>query len=127
MDRVSIVTPVYNGAAYLAATLDSARAQTYPDLELIVIDDGSTDGSYQIAAGRADRCERLDHIGAGHARNRGLELATGRWVLFLDADDLISPDFVAAMVAALDGAAPRSFAVGRYQWLRQRKGAWVTG
>src|SRR5262249_46645011 len=109
--------PVYNAAAWIAEALDSARAQTHPDAEIIVVDDGSPDGSFEIAATRATRIERLDHGGANLARNRGLELATGAYVLFLDADDVLSPDLVAALVRALEAAPARSFAVAPWQRL----------
>jgi glycosyltransferase involved in cell wall biosynthesis len=124
MKRVSIVTPVYNGAEFLAITLDSARAQTYADVEIIVVDDGSSDDSFAIAAARATRCERVAHGGAGRAKNRGLELATGHYVLFLDSDDLVSPDYVAALVRALESAPPCSFAIAPWQKLVRCDGVW---
>src|SRR6516225_5306233 len=114
--RVSIVVPCYNAAPWIGAALESALAQTHPDVEVIVVDDGSSDTSWEIVQGFGARvrAERIAHAGGGRARNRGLELATGRYILFLDADDLIAPDTIASLLAALASAPPRSIAVARW-------------
>jgi hypothetical protein len=90
---VSIVTPCYNGARFLAETLRSALTQSAPALEVIVVDDGSTDESASIAEafGGTVRVIRQANQGESAARNRGLALARATHVLFLDADDLIAP------------------------------------
>ena len=99
---ISVVMPVYNGIRFLRETLDSILAQTFPYFELICVDDGSTDGSGALLDEWALKDERISVIhqenrGAGEARNRGLEVARGRYVLFLDADDIYMPDMFSAM------------------------------
>lgn len=91
---VSVVIPCYNGAPYVGEAIESALAQTHPPLEVIVIDDGSTDGSLQVirSFGEAIRWETGPNRGACAARNRGLELARGELIQFLDADDLLHPE-----------------------------------
>ncbi|MGH7365334.1 MAG: glycosyltransferase family 2 protein [Candidatus Rokuibacteriota bacterium] len=105
---VSVVIPCWNGGAYLAQAVDSVRAQSMPDWECIIVDDGSTDGTPEIAAGltRADRrigMTRQRRRGIGGARNRGIDLARGDYVQFLDADDAILPDKLGLQLAALRG------------------------
>ncbi len=93
--RVSIIIPCHNAAPWLAATLESALAQTCTDREILVVDDGSTDSSRAIAAPFRDRGVTLAtqaNAGASAARNHGLRLARGEFIQFLDADDLLSPD-----------------------------------
>lgn len=87
---ISCIVPVYNGAAYLAAAIDSILAQDYRPLDVIVVDDGSTDESAAIAAryGEPVRVLAIDHVGMDDARNAGLEAAKGGYIAFLDADDL---------------------------------------
>lgn len=101
---VSIITPCYNGARYVKDTLESAVSQTRPALEVIVIDDGSTDDSAAIAerVGPPVRVIRQTNHGESYARNRGVEAARGSHVLFLDADDLLAPDALEHLCAALD-------------------------
>ena len=88
--HVSVVIPCYNGAQFLRETLESALAQTHPPLEVIVIDDGSTDDSAVIAEsfGEPIRVIRQENQGESVARNRGIDEAKGEWIAFLDADDL---------------------------------------
>jgi len=89
---VSVIIPVYNGARFLPAALESVFAQTYAPMEILVIDDGSCDGSARVAAGFPDvRVVSQPHRGVSAARNRGLALATGTYIAFLDADDLWKP------------------------------------
>jgi glycosyltransferase involved in cell wall biosynthesis len=91
---VSIIIPCYNAAAYVGEAIESALAQTYPNKEVIVIDDGSTDNSLEVIRcfGDSIRWETGPNRGGGAARNRGLALAKGEWVQFLDSDDLLSPN-----------------------------------
>jgi glycosyltransferase involved in cell wall biosynthesis len=90
---VSVIVPVYNGAAYLGEALASVRAQNYSPIELIVVDDGSYDASPEIAASyRPAQRVRQDHQGAAAARNRGLTLSTGLFLAFLDQDDWWEPN-----------------------------------
>jgi glycosyltransferase involved in cell wall biosynthesis len=90
--RLSVIIPVFNGEAYLADAIGSVRSQAHPDLEIIVVDDGSTDGTARISRGLGDiRWLFQDNRGPAAARNRGLEAAGADIVAFLDADDLWSP------------------------------------
>lgn len=95
-DKISIIVPVYNVKKYIQATIDSVRKQTCPDWELILVDDGSTDGTLECmeAYCRELSDERIRiirtpaNVGAAGARNLGLSLAGGRYIAYLDADDL---------------------------------------
>ncbi|MCX6954347.1 MAG: glycosyltransferase family A protein, partial [Verrucomicrobia bacterium] len=92
---VSVVIPCFNSARWLPATLDSVLAQTWPRVEIIVVDDGSRDDSLAVArryASRGVRVESIANSGAAAARNHGLALARGDYLQFLDADDLLAPD-----------------------------------
>src|SRR5215472_14752134 len=92
--RVTVMIGVYNGARYLGEAIDSVLAQTRPVHELIVVDDGSTDGSGEIARsyGASVRCVRQERGGMAAARNRAIEDATGDFFAFLDADDRFPPE-----------------------------------
>src|SRR3954453_20661651 len=89
---VSVVIPVFDGEAYLAAAIESALAQTYEPVEVIVVDDGSTDGSAAVAARYDVRMLRQPNRGVSAACNAGVEAARGEMIAFLDADDLWPPD-----------------------------------
>ena len=99
---ISLITPVYNGEKYLARCLDSLRAQDYPRLEFIVVDDGSTDNSPRIlrqyaARDRRFRCFRQENAGQSAARNRALQLSRGEFIGFVDADDYAEPGLVSQL------------------------------
>lgn len=101
---VSVIIPAYNAERFLTRAMRSALAQTYPHLELIVVDDGSTDGTAGII--RAFRDGRVRHLsqpnrGQGAARNLGIRASTGRYVTFLDADDVYLPQKVERQVGFL--------------------------
>ena len=100
---VSVVVPVYNAERYLGEALQSVLDQQQALLELIVVDDGSSDGSRQVAArlGSAARCVEQAHAGAAAARNHGARLASGNYLAFLDADDQFTPGKLAAQLHAL--------------------------
>ena len=91
---ISGIVPVYNGERYLRETLDSMLAQTYQPLEVIVVDDGSTDGTPKVVAGYGDRVRYIyqENSGPAIARNRGIDAARGEFIAFLDADDLWHPE-----------------------------------
>ncbi|PWG61706.1 glycosyltransferase [Spiribacter halobius] len=102
---VSVITPCFNAVERIGASVRSVMEQSYHDWELIVVDDGSVDGSAD-AVRRLD-CSRLrlieqENAGPSAARNHGLLEACGRYIAFLDADDTWHEDFLATMVAALD-------------------------
>lgn len=101
--RFSVVIALYNKARYVASTLGSVLDQSFSDFEIIVIDDGSTDGSGDLVAAFRDpriRLERQANAGVSLARNRGIFLARGEWVAFLDADDWLHPDYLASLLEA---------------------------
>lgn len=100
---VSIVVPCYNAARWVGAALESALAQTWPDREVILVDDGSTDDSLAIArtfAARGVAVVSQANRGAAAARNAGLRLARGAFVQFLDADDWLAPDKIERQMPA---------------------------
>ena len=103
---VTVVIPAYNMQDFLGRALGSALGQTYPNLEIIVVDDGSTDGTRAIAERCADREERVRVVSIGNggiaaARNLGTRMAATPYVAYLDADDLWHPEKIARQVAAL--------------------------
>jgi glycosyltransferase involved in cell wall biosynthesis len=97
---VSCIVPVFNGERYLAEALDSVLGQTYRALEVIVVDDGSTDGTPAVVRtfGARVRCVTQPNAGLAAARNRGLAAATAELVAFLDADDLWLPEKIACQM-----------------------------
>ena len=104
-DLVSVVIPVYNGERFLAQALESVHAQTYRPIEVIVVDDGSSDRSGEVARRFASvRCLRQDNAGQAVARNRGAAMATGGFLAFLDADDLWLADKLERQMAAFRDA-----------------------
>ena len=124
---VSIVTPCYNSAPFLAETIESVAAQTYPNIEHIVIDDGSTDGTWDVITRYASRVRAVrlgQNRGGSHARNRGVELARGEFLMFLDADDLITVDTIDALVTTI-GERLGHIAFCNWRLLRQVEGRWI--
>ena len=102
---VSVIIPVYNGENFIENCVQSVLHQTFSDLQVIVVDDGSTDQTAFILEQLSHQDARLQVIhqengGVSKARNKGLAAATGEWILFVDADDLISVDYCEAMVQA---------------------------
>jgi teichuronic acid biosynthesis glycosyltransferase TuaG len=116
---VSVVTPAWNAAATLPATLASVAAQTFADWELLVADDGSTDATPALAAAWAARDPRIrllpgPHEGPAGARNRAIRAARGRFIAFLDADDRWRPEKLARQLAFMQAeASPLSFTAYR--------------
>ena len=102
--HVSVIIPVFNGQAYLADSLRSVASQSVSDIEIIVVDDGSTDSTFEVARNFGDprlRYIRQDRAGAAAARNRGVELANGPLLAFLDADDVWIGDKLSLQIASL--------------------------
>ncbi len=103
---VSIIIPCYNAADYISDTLDSVVNQTYPWIETILVNDGSTDHSASIAEGYSSHLNiqviTTPNGGVSTARNIGFEHSRGEFVLFLDADDLLKPGFIANKVRLLE-------------------------
>ena len=100
---VSVVMPNYNGAEFIAESVRSVLAQTYTDWELIVVDDRSTDASFEVLAQFDDARIKVivaeQNGGAARARNLAIQAAKGRWIAFLDSDDLWKPDKLARQLA----------------------------
>ena len=110
--RVSVVTPVYNGESHLAGMLDSVLGQTYRDIEMILVDDGSTDATLAVAEsyrekfaarGYGYRIVRSDHRFAAGAINQGLPYVRGEFLIWPDSDDFLEPESVAKRAAFLRG------------------------
>jgi glycosyltransferase involved in cell wall biosynthesis len=101
---ISCIIPVFNGERYLGEALDSILAQTYRPIEIIVVDDGSTDGTGELVAryGHRIRYFRQNNEGAPTARNAGLSAARGAFVAFLDSDDLWQPDKLERQMARFE-------------------------
>lgn len=96
---VSIIVPVYQVKAYISECVESLLAQTYTNLEVLLVDDGSTDGSGAVCDEYAARDSRVrvvhqENQGAAGARNTGLDLALGKYIAFVDSDDVIAPTYV---------------------------------
>ena len=101
---VSIITPCFNGAQFIAETIESVLSQTYTQWEMIIVDDGSSDRTAEIAGEYVRRDGRVQLIrrangGTASARNAGMNLARGRYIALLDADDLWEPDFLEKQLA----------------------------
>jgi len=106
--KLSIIVPVYNVRPYLSACLDSLVNQTIDDYEIILVDDGSTDGSADIIKDYAGRYPelisfmRVENGGQGRARNFGIDIAKGDYLGFIDSDDYIEPDMYEALAGAVE-------------------------
>lgn len=101
---VSVIIPVYNCGESIHRTMKSVLAQTHQPIEVILVDDGSTDNSYQLAKAYASNLVKIlqqKNAGAAVARNTGLAIATGDYIQFLDAGDVLSDEKIAAQVSAL--------------------------
>lgn len=121
-NKVSILLAVYNGSAWLDESISSVIAQTWQDWELIVVDNGSTDGSHAIAAGHAARntriqAFRLEQKGKNLAYNYAFERSSGAYVGYFAADDVLPPDSLAKRMAPLVGRGPRVFSTCALQTL----------
>lgn len=121
MPRVSVVLPVFNAAATVARAVASIGAQTWRDWELVVVDDGSTDGTATVLAqcARQDARVRIvtrEHAGVAHAANAGLATACGALIARMDADDVAHPERLTRQVALLDGDATLSVASCRVEF-----------
>ena len=118
---ITVVIPTYNLASLLPEAIASARAQQWPAMEIVVVDDGSTDDTESVLnalSGDGDlRWFRQENAGAAAARNRGIAAATGEWIAFLDADDVWLPGKLAAQFQQIEkGAADFSFTDSRLRF-----------
>lgn len=127
---VSVIMPVYNGARWLPDSLGSIRRQGVAGLELIVVDDGSTDGSAETVVRLAPeaRCLRQENRGPSAARNAGLALARADLIAFLDHDDVWPENSLSVRLRALQAAPAVFFVVGRTRFLGGAAGVepWVS-
>lgn len=124
--RISAVLPAYDVAPYVGAALEGLLAQDWPDLELIAVDDGSTDGTGEVIAAALPRLRARGwtatlttqpNRGLGAARNAGLDRATGAAILFLDGDDRLSPGALTRLVDALGGTGSPAMAFPRCRYV----------
>jgi glycosyltransferase involved in cell wall biosynthesis len=121
--KVTVVIPVYNGEKYLGIAVDSILSQTFPDFELLVIDDGSIDRSIAVVLSYSDPRIRLErnptNLGVSTTRNKGIQLARGEYLAFLDSDDWAYPERLAKQTAFLDNH-PDCAAVGSWsEWMSE--------
>lgn len=105
---ISIIVPIFNAEHYLKACVESLLAQTYPDIEIVLVDDSSTDGSLAIAQAFAKQDKRVvvlqqPHAGQSVARNVGMAKSHGEYIAFVDADDQLEPDWCERHMAAVNG------------------------
>lgn len=103
MDKVSVIIPYFNAEKYIFKTLDSVLNQNYNNIEIILVDDGSIANARDILHYYADKLVyyRQDNKGVSTARNKGLSLCSGNFVVFFDADDIMPPDFISERVKVL--------------------------
>jgi glycosyltransferase involved in cell wall biosynthesis/SAM-dependent methyltransferase len=121
--RVSVVLPTYNQADFLPRAVDSVLAQTFRDFELIVVDDGSTDGTAAYLATLRDprvRVVRQDNARLPGALNRGFSVARGALFTWTSSDNLVAPAWLETLVAALDAHPACGLAVAAFSWIDER-------
>ncbi|MBX3468598.1 MAG: glycosyltransferase [Planctomycetes bacterium] len=111
--RVSIIVPLFDGRRWLQEALESALGQTHAPVEVVVVDDGSTDGGAEVARALGVRVLTQRNAGVAAARNHGLDEARGEWVVFLDQDDRLLPRAVEAGLEALRATPAAGWTVGR--------------
>ena len=106
MPRFSVIIPLYNKAPYVGKTVESVLGQTFGDYELIIIDNGSNDGSHEVVAAFTDHRIKIvrleENVGVSNARNKGVAMASAPIVTFLDADDWWEPTFLEEMAGLID-------------------------
>ena len=103
MKTISVIVPIFNAGPYLAKCIESLINQPYTDLQIILVNDGSTDDSLSIAEQYAQQDSRIEvysqsNQGQSAARNVGLQHARGHWISFVDADDYIDPDYYSYLI-----------------------------
>jgi glycosyltransferase involved in cell wall biosynthesis len=119
---ISVVVPAYNEQRWIGVCLDSLISQTHRSYELIVVDDGSRDATAAIARREGIRLLRTSHRGAGAARDAGLRAARAPIVVFCDADEIYSPDFLSALVGPLETGRAKATFPGTIRWHNPREG-----
>ena len=116
---ISIIIPIYNSEEYLAQTIESVMNQTYKNIEIILVNDGSTDGSKEICEEYAQKDKRIkvinqENSGNAEARNCGMKNASGKYYMFLDSDDLYEPDACENMLNEIERT-DADYVNGNYQ------------
>ncbi len=144
MELATVVIPMFNSEKYIGGCIDSVLSQQYPHIEIIVVDDGSTDNSVKVARQKlhgianSQIIELGRNVGASAARNAGLRAASGSWVEFLDSDDLLLPGKIDLQMAVCNSAPPDVAAVyspwnwgflegGRIEWLGGLRTPFIAG
>jgi glycosyltransferase involved in cell wall biosynthesis len=122
---VSIIMPCYNCRTFICEAIESALNQTYDNVEVLVIDDGSTDGSSSIVEQYPVRLLRSDHRGVSTARNLGIRESKGQFLVFLDCDDRLMPTAIASGMDALSKSPECFIAVGAHNHIA-RSGEWLS-
>src|SRR5581483_11304187 len=115
MPRVSVIIPAHNAGRFLTETLACVEAQTFADWEIVIVDDGSSDNTWSVLQNAGPRVKAFRNDTAGGpatARNRALAAAEGELVVFLDADDLLKPEYLERMVESFDTAVAGGKRVG---------------
>ena len=117
MPLATVVIPAYNVSEYIGECIESLLSQSYQDMEILVVDDGSTDGTADVVRRYADADSRItlfcnENHGVSYSRNYAIERGAGDYLLFVDADDVVSSDFVEVLVSPLSGGMCEMSAVG---------------
>jgi glycosyltransferase involved in cell wall biosynthesis len=125
---VTVIVPVYNGERYLRESLESTCAQEFDSYEVIVVDDGSTDSTAEIARSFSVRYLRQENQGQGAAKNAGLNLARGRFIAFQDHDDVVPPTKLRVQAGYLLEHPETGCVLGRNEWIFEdgEPPAWMT-
>ena len=125
--KISVIIPIYNVQAYLRGCLDSVLKQDFSDYEVILVDDGSTDASKEIAQEYAEKYPEQVHLvrqengGLGCARNTGMELAKGEYLVFVDSDDSVAPNLLSCLYeAAMTVPGGADIAIGGFQTVNEQ-------
>lgn len=128
MAYISIIVPIYNAEKYIEKTIKSIVVQTLKNIEIILVNDGSTDGSKQICEKYVDLDKRIilinkENGGLADARNAGLEIASGKYIMFIDADDLYEPDSCEYMYNLIEKT-KSDYVIGNYQMMDEDGKRW---
>lgn len=128
MNKVSVIMPCFNDGLYIKEAIESVLAQTYPFIELIIVDDGSTDILTQQVLSDIEKSGvtvlRTNHIGPAAARNRGISASTGHYILPLDSDDKIEPTYLEKAVSILQDNPAVGVVYCQAEFFGEKKGRW---
>jgi glycosyltransferase involved in cell wall biosynthesis len=128
-EKVSIIIPCFNHALFLEETVKSVLKSTYPNIEIVIVNDGSLDESEQVAIKLKNHHPNIIYIlqenkGPSTARNKGIEAAAGKFILPLDADDLISPDYIQKAVDIFENQQDVKLVYCEAEFFGERSGKW---